>query len=99
MVVNAEVAERLNLRLVAIHPYLDDLPGLEADWNGLDDDAQVSECLRWDHYMADYLTELDEHYRAGDMTPVQQQRYRDLLRRLQEAMPLLIRFQFMLPPV
>lgn len=49
--------------------------------------------------MADYLTELDAQYRSGQMTSDQQARYREVLRQLKEALPIIKQLNLYRPPV
>ncbi|MCX6023508.1 MAG: hypothetical protein NTZ05_17605 [Chloroflexi bacterium] len=75
------------------------MPDLLEEWDTLEQHAQVSESLSWSHLMADYLTELDQHYRAGEMPPEQASRYRDLLCKLKDALPIIGQLQFWRPQV
>lgn len=99
MAATAALTERIQRQLEGIHAFTDDLSIVEAEWDSLDDEGQAVTALRWDHYMADYLFELDEHYRAKEMLPAQEEQYCSLLRKLRDAMPILERLEFMLPPV
>jgi hypothetical protein len=60
---------------------------------------RASVSLDWDHMMADYLTEVDEYWRAGQLTDAQAARYADLRRKLREALPLIEKLNFYRPPV
>ncbi|MCX6023510.1 MAG: hypothetical protein NTZ05_17615 [Chloroflexi bacterium] len=79
--------------------HVEDLPGLFEEWDSLPEHVQVSESLGWDHLMADLLTELDQHYRAGEMPPEQASRYRDLLCKLKDALPIIDQLRFWRPEV
>ena len=75
------------------------LPEYVEQWGSLEEGPRVTLSLEWDHSMADYLTELDEYYRAGQMAAEQATRYRDLLARLKEALPLVDQLSFWRPLV
>ncbi|MBI4493019.1 MAG: hypothetical protein HY690_09520 [Chloroflexi bacterium] len=89
-----ELAWRIDRYLAALAASVEDLPNLVAEWDELPDGERASTSLHWDHLLADYLTELDEHYRANVMTAAQRERYEELRRRLGEASPLLSRLGF-----
>lgn len=99
MVATLAVIYRIEGFLEGIVSFVADFPILVEEWDSLNDEGQTVTYLRWDHYMADYLTELDEHYHAGDMLAEQEERYRDLLRMLREAMPIIEQLDMMRPPV
>jgi hypothetical protein len=49
--------------------------------------------------MGDYLTDLDELYRSDQLPDDQQTRYRALLNKLKDALPVLRKLAWYLPPV
>lgn len=49
--------------------------------------------------MADYLVELDGHFRTNRMEPAQQLRYTELLRKLRDTLPIIERRRLYCPPV
>ena len=99
MVTTPAVVRRLDRDLASLKSFLDDFPILLDQWDDLEEGPRVTLSLEWDHLMADYLTELDEFYRAGHMTPEQIDQYRDLLSQLKESLPLVDRLSFWRPPV
>lgn len=99
MAQTANVRLRVELKLRALLGSLDDLAEVAATWDSLSELDQVDFSLQWDHLMADYLTELDEYYWGGEMTPEQQEHYRELLCKLKEALPLIERLNLYRPPV
>lgn len=99
MVATPAVIYRITGHLEGVMAYVQDLPGLLDQWEDLNDEGQTIEVLRWDHLMADYLTELDEHYHAGDMLATQEEQYRYLLRLLRDATPIIEKLDLMRPPV
>ncbi len=99
MVATAKIASRISRYLQAILANVEDLPVLAKEWEMLPDGERASDALQWDHLMADYLTELDEHYRAGRMTSPQQACYQDLLSKLKEAIPIIQKLNLYRPPV
>jgi hypothetical protein len=99
MATAANVTHRIERSLSALLAEIEDLPNVSAEWHAWPDGERASFSLSWDHLMADYLTELDEYARAGAMTPEQERRYRDLLCKLKEALPLIQRLNLYPPPV
>ena len=99
MATTTALIERIQRGLDGIHAFVGDLPIALAEWDSLNDEGQTVTYLRWDHYMADYLVELDRHYHAGDMLVAQEERYRGLLRLLRQMMPIIETLDLMRPPV
>ncbi|MBI3979721.1 MAG: hypothetical protein HY331_16190 [Chloroflexi bacterium] len=99
MATTTRIDKRIERSLHAVTAETDDLPTVAAEWASLSDGERAAVSLDWDHLMADYLTELDEYYRSGEMTLIQQVRYRELLRKLKEALPIITRLNFYPPPV
>ncbi len=64
------------------------LPELAARWPELPEIDRTSWELEWSELMA-HLAEVDSAYRAGMMTVRQQERYADVLKRLQAVLPTL----------
>ncbi len=94
-VMRNRVERRLDLLLAEV----EELPATAADWDQLEEWEQASISLEWSHLMADYLTQLDSRYRAGEMAPDQQARYQDLLCKLREQFPIVERLNLYRPPV
>lgn len=90
---------RIDQFLGALQSWVEDFPALVGDWESLEEADQVGTSLQWDHLMADYLTELDEHYRDGEMSIEQAEGYRRLLGQLKEILPLIQKLQFWEPIV
>lgn len=90
---------RIDQFLGSLQSWVEDFPGLADEWEELEEGPRVSLSLQWDHLMADYLTELDEYYRAGEMSAEQAEGYRRLLGQLKEILPLIRRLKFWEPIV
>jgi len=99
MVTKAAVSVRIDHFLSALVANVEDFPAVVDEWETLPDGEQASTALHWDHLMADYLTELDEHYRDGEMSEAQAKRYRELLSQLKSILPLVHKLKFYPPPV
>ena len=80
------IEQRIEISLEAVRGHLGDLPEIAAGWEQLADGERVSCSPDWAHLMADSLSELDEHCRAGNMTPEQQERHRNLLHSLKTTL-------------
>ena len=91
--------QRIEIGLEPLRLMLGDLPEVAEEWPHLGDGERASWTLDWDQLMGSYLTLLEEYYRAGGMTADQQRRYQELLRELQEALPLIERLNLYPPPV
>jgi hypothetical protein len=94
-----EVTQRIDVRLDALQANLDDLCAVAQEWQVLPEGERVAWSLDWDHLMSDYLRELDHAFRARRMTATQQQRYRAVLRKLAEALPIIEQLDLHRPPV
>jgi hypothetical protein len=99
MALQADVNERIDRRIYAISATIPDVVELATQWDRLSDDERASFSLDWDHLMGDYLTELDEHARAGRMTAKQRAEYATLLAELARTLPLIERLNLYRPPV
>ena len=91
--------ERIAIGLESLRLTLAELPEVAGEWARLPDGEWASWSLDWDQLMATYLPLLERSYRSGAMTPDQQARYREILRQLKEALPLIQRLQLYPPPV
>lgn len=78
---------------------LGDLPEVAQEWTQLGDGERASWSLDWDQLMGSDLTLLERYYRAGELTADQQRRYRAVLHKLEEALPLIERLHLYPPPV
>ncbi len=63
------------------------------------DSVRYHEMLVWNSKMSRLKLDLDPAYRTGRMTPEQQQRYRALLVRFTDALPIIERLGFAKPHV
>ncbi len=97
MVTKTAANSRIETDLESLRLMLGDLPEVADDWARMGEAERVSWSLDWDQVMGGLRVTLDPSYRAGAMTPDQQARYRDLLRRLAEARPLLERLRLQPP--
>ncbi|MBI4492881.1 MAG: hypothetical protein HY690_08830 [Chloroflexi bacterium] len=99
MATKTDVSSRIERSLIATLAEVEDLPALATEWDTLAEGVRASLSLEWDHLMADYLTELDEYFRAGQMTSDQPTRYRALLCKLKAALPIIEQLNLYRPPV
>ncbi|MGI8912676.1 MAG: hypothetical protein ACR2JY_02605 [Chloroflexota bacterium] len=99
MVATATTADRIESGLALVEGDIRALPVLAEEWEHLGESTQVTLSLDWEHSIADYLAELDEHSRNGQMAPPQQARYWALRNNLQDALPLIQRLGWYIPPV
>jgi hypothetical protein len=77
-----------------------DLYELAEEWDGdLSDPWHYSEMLSWRSSLTRLERYLDGPYRSGQMTPEQAESYRALLRKLEEALPVIDRLGFSRPRV
>jgi hypothetical protein len=97
MAATAEFTRRIERQLDALLAEVRDLPALAEDWNDLNEGARVSQSLDWDHLMADYLAELDDHWHLGAMNAMQAQRFHELLLEIERALPIIDRLHFSRP--
>ncbi len=86
---------RLDLLLAEIV----ELPTTSAAWDSIEEWERASISLEWSHLMADYLTQIDEHYRGDGVATDQRTRYQELLRKLRDALPIVERLNLYRPPV
>lgn len=96
-----EVKEKLDLALNALAGELTDLPSiLEDEQSGeLSSIERDVRAMEWGQVMGTLRTILYPAYRSGQMTPEQATRYRLLLQRLKEAMPVIERLGFAKPSI
>lgn len=95
----SDIAQRAEHDLLALHSLVDDLDGLDEEWDILGEAEQVSLSLEWDHLMADVLTELDEYSGGGLLSQDQEGQYRELKGKLKDRMPLISKLKWYRPPV
>ena len=99
MVARTATLRRIEIALDALDAALDDLPEVAEEWQELADGERASWSLDWDHLMGTYLITLDRYKRHGDMTAEQISRYRALLTRLREALPVIDSLSLYRPPI
>lgn len=99
MAATTAVAEHIDSGLRVLLADVDDLSNVAAEWDDWPDGERASFCLRWDHLMATYLTELDQRYRSGEMDDGQRAAYQALLRKLDRALPLVEQLNLYRPPM
>ena len=96
---SATVRDPIDLALWGITAEVEFLPKLAEFWAQDPREAdQSSFPYEWYDLMGQLET-LDRAYRAGQMTPEQAERYRKLLRKLEEALPIIERLGLTRPPV
>ncbi len=95
----ATIRDRIDLGLWEITAEVEFLPELAEFWaQNLQEAGQSSFPYEW-HNLMGRLETLHCTYRAGQMTPLQAERYRQLLRQLHATLPLLERLGLELPRV
>lgn len=98
MATKTDTARRADRDLGALLAGVGDLLDVAKEWEELSDEERAEESLYWDHYMADFLPELDEYYRAGHLSEEQHERYEELRSKLKEALPVIEKLNFYQPP-
>jgi hypothetical protein len=98
MATTADVTELNEVSLTGIEKETAFLRDLAARWPELPSDIQTSWELEWSEMMR-YLETLDAAYRSGLLTAGQQTRYRELLRQLRAALPVIDELEFERPTV
>ncbi len=99
MATKTDIARRADRDLGALLAGVSDLLDVAKEWEELSDEERAEESLYWDHYMADFLTELDEYHRAGHLSQEQYERYEQLRGKLKQALPVIEKLDFHRPPV
>lgn len=99
MVTQTDVVNRAKIFIKAVRVEAEDLPNVEREWDAWEDQERASYFLGWDQVMSTYLREADRGYRAGALPPALREEYRDMLRALQAALPLIERLNSYRPPV
>lgn len=77
---------------------LNDLPWTAEEWSTWFENSQCSYALDWDNLMGS-LKYLAQAYDSGQMTEDQQARYRDVVRRLREALSTIQKLKLSAPVV
>lgn len=99
MATTAELKRSVDLNLDIVDFEIEDILELASIWDDEPDDIRAAEELAWNSTMSRLRLDLDPAYRAGQMTPEQAERYRKLLRKLEEALPIIERLGLTRPPV
>ncbi len=101
MATTTERVEEVAAAFAAVEGELGDLPSiLEDEQQGqLSEGEWLTRSMEWGQAISFLRFVLDPAYRAGQMTPSQTERYRQLLQALQDALPLLQRLGFTLPQI
>jgi hypothetical protein len=86
-----------DIQLATLDLMLDDLADVADEWEVIDDAQRVTWSLDWDQLMGAVDSELAPRYRAGAMTTGQVDLYCKAMRRLEVALPLLIRLGLRCP--
>ncbi len=99
MATAAELKRSIDLNLDIVDFEIEDVSELAPVWDDEPDDIRAAEELTWNSTMSRLRLDLDPAYRSGQMTPEQAERYRRLLERLAELLPVIERMGFARPPV
>ncbi len=99
MATQVEVKQALDQDLHRLTVELEDLPALAEEWEDTHESVRYDAELTWYGAMVGLRERLDPAYRAGQMTPLQAERYRQLLQALQDALPFLQQLGFTLPQI
>ena len=99
--VTAAKVDRIDVLLRGVLAALEDLPEILEDQRrgALDHVERDVLSMEWDNDAWHLHAVLDPAYRAGQMTPAQAERYRALLTRLREALPVIDQLGFARPRV
>ena len=84
------VSARVANYLTYLFDVMDDLPEIDREWDSWDDIQQLDFVVEWD-IKRDRLFQLESWNERGLLTPAQQERYRLLLRVLDQRRPILDR--------
>ena len=96
MATTADTHERALMYLRTVELMVGDLPEVAAEWSGLADGERHGWSLDWGNEMAG-LRRLAEYVAAGALDDVDLGRYRAVLAKLHEAMPLITRLNLRRP--
>lgn len=97
----AVASKKRDLALQALAGEIGDLNSIlaEQESNQLSEVERDVRAMEWGQVMGTLRVVLDPAYHAGQMTREQEERYRELLRRLREALPVIEKLRFPRPPV
>ena len=99
MATATEVSERIDRTILYLSAELDDLPNVVAEWDALPGWNRAPVAIDWDNMLAGMLPELDRYACSGELSSKQHEQYRELRRKLREALPLIERLDFHRPTV
>lgn len=99
MAAQTTTAAVVSRELASLELMLGDLPEIAAEWASLGEGERVSWSLDWDQLMGVLGVAVDPSYRAGHMAADQQARYRAMLGKLRDALPIIERLGLACPPV
>ena len=91
--------ELMNRSLRYAHGITDDLIEMTAEWDDIPDIEQASFLADWDQFAQSILPHFEEELSNGRMTPAQEAEYQRLLRRIEQNLPLVRRFNLTMPRV
>lgn len=97
MATTTEIARRIDTYLRVLQAEVDDLPNVAREWDEWTEANRASFALDWAHLMADYLTQLDDYCRSGDLSLDQGRRYQALSESLQSQLPTIERLDLYRP--
>lgn len=98
MATTTEAQQRAALNLKTISSMLDDLPEMVAEWEEVGEGERVAWTIDWSNEMAGF-ERLQRDASEGALTPGQLVQYRELLARLQQAIPVLDQLDLYRPSV
>ncbi|MBI4496842.1 MAG: hypothetical protein HY689_02945 [Chloroflexi bacterium] len=94
----AEIVLRADISLDALRRFVNDLPGLDEEWEGLGEYNQAVLMMEWAQSV-DSLIELDDYARAGQLIPGQAARLAALKHDVRGLLPLITKLGWYRPPV
>jgi hypothetical protein len=99
MATSATVTQAIERDLHRLAVEIEDLPLLAEEWDDAQESVRYDAELTWHSVMVGLRERLDPAYRSSQMTSEQAERYRELLRKLREVLPVLDRLGFPKPRV
>lgn len=97
MAAPATLARAIERDLHHLRVEIEDLPTLAEEWDDAQESVRYDADLTWHSAMVAMRERLDPAYRSGQMTAEQAERYRDLLRKLKAALPVIEKLGFSKP--
>jgi|SRR5579875_1322646 len=99
MATSAAVTQAIERDLHRLAVEVEDLPLLAEEWGDAQESVRYDAELSWHGVMVGLRERLDPAYRSGQMTFEQAERYRKILQKLREELPILARLGFPKPRV